>query len=661
MGTRMKQYSPGDQIGGEYTVKDVFGGETKSGMGVVYLVQSRETPGPVVLKTYQQLLGAEAKKQFISEAHAWINAGVHANIVQAYWVREIVDQLFVCAEYIRPDEAGRNTLTHFIEVGALKTEITLLWASQFCYGMDYAKSKGIVAHRDIKPDNLMIDSTGTLKVTDFGLAKSVNPDFVTKKKGWWHFGKKEQKGTISNTNTGSVMGTLPYMAPEQFIDAKSVDCRADIYSFGIILFQMLSGNHYPYKFDQTAADIGAEFFRAHINERPMQLNSPLMGVINKCLEKKPEKRYSNYDSLLSDIRVISKKCNIKLPPVQQVSKEDEELYAKAQSYVALGDKERALSEIDEYVSRYQENYCGWTEKGRIHYERGEYTKGIDATKKSISLNPYNTHAWNNLGILLKRTDAPQMEVIDAFNNALLFDPYNVVAMANLLEPLLSEGMINEATVVASKALQLNPNKPSILHNSEALLNKLMEQQDFLNADQLLTKWTKARPQDSNAWHNLGLVSVAQKNIDIAIESFRHVQELIPNDDFSVEQLAKLYFEKKKAPECLECCNTLLERKHKMSLAVSLKARILNYIGGYKRALEFLTPYIKQNPKNDALLVVRSEVHEYRDNFNAAIQDLREARSILVKRVGSEISDNLSYIDQKINIIMSNLKKNQNRQ
>ncbi len=652
----MKQYSPGDQIGGEFTVQGVYGGEAKSGMGVVYLVQSRETPGPVILKTCQQPLGSDAKKQFISEAHAWINAGVHANIVQAYWVREIANQLFVCAEYIRPDEDGRNTLTHFIEVGALRIEIILLWASQFCYGMAYARSRGVVAHRDIKPDNLMIDTTGTLKVTDFGLAKSINPDFVAEKKGWWQFGKQEQQETVSSTKTGSVMGTLPYMAPEQFLDAKSVDCRADIYSFGIILFQMLTGNQYPYKIDQTSTDVGAEFFRAHTTERPTQLKSPLMRVISKCLEKKPDNRYSGYDSLLSDIRAIAKKNNIKLPPVQQVAKEDEELYAKAQSYVALGDKDRALSAINEYVAKYRENYCGWTEKGRIHYEKGEFAKGIDATKNSIAINPYNTHAWNNLGILLKHTEAPQTKVIEAFNSALLFDPYNVVAMANLIEPLLIENMTDEATIVASKALQLRPNKPSIVDNAEALLTNLMEKQEFQNADQLLAKWTSALPQDANAWHNLGLVSVAQKNIDKAIESFKHVQELMPDDDFSVEQLAKLYFEKKKAPECLECCNTLLERKHKMDLAVSLKARILNYIGGYNRALEFLNPYIKNNSGNDALLVVRSEVHEYRDNFKAAIQDLRRARSILAKKNGTEVADNLHFIDQKMDMIMSNESK-----
>lgn len=85
----MNQYKVGDQIGGEYTVHGVFSAVNKSGMGVVSLAQNRETPDPVILKTYQQLLESNAKKQFISEAHSWINAGVHSNIFQAYWVTEL--------------------------------------------------------------------------------------------------------------------------------------------------------------------------------------------------------------------------------------------------------------------------------------------------------------------------------------------------------------------------------------------------------------------------------------------------------------------------------------------------------------------------------------------------------------------------------------------
>ena len=93
----MQQYKPGDRIGGEYTVLKVFGGEKQSGMGVVYLVQNREIPKPVVLKTFQRALSADAKRQFISEAHAWVKAGAHINIVQAYWVREIISSGKKCS------------------------------------------------------------------------------------------------------------------------------------------------------------------------------------------------------------------------------------------------------------------------------------------------------------------------------------------------------------------------------------------------------------------------------------------------------------------------------------------------------------------------------------------------------------------------------------
>lgn len=177
----MQQFKLGDRIGGEYAVLKVFGGEKQSGMGVVYLVHNREIPKPIVLKTFQRTVSADAKRQFISEAHAWIKAGAHTNLVQAFWVREIVGQLFVAAEYVEPDEEGRNNLTHFLNEGQLRSEIILLWTTQFCYGMDYARSKGVLAHRDIKPDNLMIDQTATLKVTDFGSAKSIGSDATTKK------------------------------------------------------------------------------------------------------------------------------------------------------------------------------------------------------------------------------------------------------------------------------------------------------------------------------------------------------------------------------------------------------------------------------------------------------------------------------------------------
>jgi serine/threonine protein kinase len=644
----MQQYKSGERIAGEYSVLKVLGGEQQSGMGVVYLVQGREIPRPVVLKTYQHHLSVEAKRQFMSEAHAWIRAGAHINIVQAHWVREIANQLFVAAEYVSPDEEGRNNLTHFLNEGQLRPEVILLWATQFCYGMDYARSKGVLAHRDIKPDNLMIDQTATLKVTDFGLAKSMESDAATTKKhGWWLFRRVESIETVSKTRTGSAMGTLPYMAPEQFLDAKSVDHRADIYSFGIILYQMVTGNAYPFKIRHDSQDIGSEFFQAHSTQAPLPVESPLMPIISRCLEKSPEHRYATYDAFLADLRSVARQLHITLPKVVHVAKEDVELYAQAQSYVALGDKDRAMKAINEYVSKYAENECGWTEKGRIHFERGEYWEGLAATKQSLKVNPYNTHAWNNLGILLNRTNATITEVKNAFEKALSFDSYNTAAMINLIGPLVLQKEYLAAAKLSAKALKLRPDKPLIRQQSEALLKELLIEKDLEAVKSLLSGWTEARPADTEAWHNLGLISLEEGALDRAIDCFRQVHELSPEDNFAILQLAKLCFQKKKGRECLDLCNELLQRGYEPLIAVGLKARVLNFVGGYEQALSFLQPYLDHNPENDVLWVVLAELHEFRDRYDLAIHSLQRAKRLLERRGDDHSSDNLQFVNQKL--------------
>jgi serine/threonine protein kinase len=643
----MQQYKPGDRIGGEYTVLKVFGGENRSGMGVVYLVENREISEPIVLKTFQHAGSEEAKRQFLSEAHAWIRAGAHSNIVQAYSVREIAGQIFVAAEYVEPDEEGRNNLSHFLSAGQLRIEVILLWAAQFCYGLNYAKSKEILAHRDIKPDNLMIDRAGGLKVTDFGIAKFVDLEAQPQQRGGWFFGKERDVRTISKTMTGSAMGTLPYMAPEQFINSKGVDHRADIYSFGIILYQMAAGNRYPYRIRNDATDVLTEYFHAHAEQSPLPIDSPLMPVISRCLEKQANRRYATYDDLLNDLSVVAKKLRIKLPQDVHVAKEDEELYAQAQSYVALGEKDRVLKAIEEYVAKYPDNECGFTEKGRIHFERGEYAQGLTATRKSLDLNPYNTHAWNNLGILLTRTNAPFAEVRKAFDTALHFDPYNTAAMMNLVGPLTLNKEYGEAAALTARALKLCPDKPLVLQKADVLLKEVLDERQVAAAEELLSAWTEARPSDAAAWHNLGLVFLNNRDLDRAIHCFNKVHELDPQDSFVVAQLAKLYFQKKKARECLNYCDKLLQREHEPLLAVSLKARVLNFIGGYEQALKFLQPFLDHNPKNDTLWVVLAEIHEDRENYDLAIKALQRAKGLVERQNGQHSEENLQFLDQKL--------------
>jgi serine/threonine protein kinase len=436
----MQQYKPGERIGGEYTVLKVLDSGKQTGMGIVYLVENREIPEPIVLKAFQRTDSEEAKFQIFSKAHAWIDTGVHANIVRAYWVREIGGQLFVAAEYVKPDGEGRNNLNYYLNIGNLCLETIIMWAVQFCRGMDYARSRGVLAHRGIKPDNLMIDGTATLKITDFGMGKTIDIDTMPRKRGQWLFRKKQAADTISKTKTYSILGTLPYMAPEQFIDAKDIDHRADIYSFGIILYQMVAGNRYPYRIRPESTNIESEYFWAHSEQTPLPVESVLMPVISRCLEKEPHRRYATYDAFLADLRDVAGKLRIDIPQVMPAAEED---------------------------------------------------------------------------------------------------------------------------------------------------------------------------------------------------------------NFKLTRMAKFYFEKKKARECLDCCNKLLQREHEPLLAISLKACVLNFIGGYEQALTFLQPYIDNNPDNDTLWVVLSKIHEYRENYDAAIKALHNAKCVLERGTGQHIADNLRLVDDKM--------------
>ncbi len=228
----MSQLRPGDVIGGEYHIKQVFGGEGLSGMGVVYLVEDRSAPFPFILKSIQLGKDEKLKELFQKEAKTWVDIGYHPNIVKALWVREIDDSLFVAAEFINPDENGWNTVQDYLKIIANSPIIILRWACQFCDGMEYAQHKGLRAHRDIKPENLMIDNAGNLKITDFGLAK-VQESLVT-----------FPTSIPAVKDASSIAGTPSYMAPEQFADPGGVDHRADLYAFGIVLYNLAARGKY---------------------------------------------------------------------------------------------------------------------------------------------------------------------------------------------------------------------------------------------------------------------------------------------------------------------------------------------------------------------------------------------------------------------------------
>lgn len=282
----------GDYIGQKYEVVAVLG---EGGCGTVYLVYYNLHKQFYALKTFkgEYLNSKPVRDRFRKEAQIWIDLDKHPYLVRAYWVEEIYGRLFIGMEFIAPiDKGGPNSLDEYLRKSPPNLNQSLLWAIQFCHGMEYAYSKGIKAHRDIKPANIMIDHTRSVRISDFGLAGIIDSGIINS-------GEREQMKLSTNqyqTIVGTSMGTPAYMPPEQFIDVSACDERSDIYSFGIVLYQMVSKGQLPFNVENPN-HYWAAMKHLHSESQIPTLDSLLFPHIQKCLAKDKGKRYQSFKEL----------------------------------------------------------------------------------------------------------------------------------------------------------------------------------------------------------------------------------------------------------------------------------------------------------------------------------------------------------------------------
>jgi serine/threonine protein kinase/Tfp pilus assembly protein PilF len=249
----------------------------EGGMGVVYKAQDTKLDRIVALKFLPPHLTSEfeEKERFIHEAKA-ASALNHPNIITIHEIDEFEGQMFIVMEYCEG-----KTLKQLIEEGTLSIKKVLDIGIQVGEGLVAAHKKEIV-HRDIKSDNIKISKEGQVKIMDFGLAKL--------------------KGATKLTKTRSTLGTLAYMSPEQ-AQGEEVDQRSDIFSFGVVLYELLTGK-LPFGGEHQAAIV-----YSIINEEPQpiarfnnQASAKLEDMVFKALAKDKDERYQHIDDLLADLR-----------------------------------------------------------------------------------------------------------------------------------------------------------------------------------------------------------------------------------------------------------------------------------------------------------------------------------------------------------------------
>ena len=460
-------YRQGDIIGQDFEVFSVLG---KGGFGVVYGVYDRQTVNLYALKTFRDEYLADAKIRdlFRKEASIWVDLGRHPNLVRAYFVDEISGRLYIAMEYIAPNEHGMNTLDDYLQRQPPDLAQSLRWAIQVCHGMEYAYSKGVRAHRDIKPENIMISQNGMAKITDFGLASVLSASLA--KPGERLSPRKDSSAFSEQIMNG--VGTLPYMPHEQFDNAAGCDERSDIYAFGVVLFQMASGGQLPFLASPPRDDSQEErmrfrltMFRLHFKAAVPQLDSPLFPIIQRCLEKKPGRRYQSFTSLRSDLEPLLKRQNGEVTMLPQFRDLDvEEWNYKGISFDSLGRYEEAIRCFDQALELNERLADAWSNKGMSLGKLGRYGEAINCLEMALVIDPQNARAYSNYGICLNSLGRYE-EAVRVLGQALELDPHNIGAWTNMSNSLNKLGRYAEAISCLDKVLELDP------HNVGAWNNK----------------------------------------------------------------------------------------------------------------------------------------------------------------------------------------------
>jgi serine/threonine protein kinase len=401
------QHGPGHVINQDFLVYYARTG----GMGAAYFCRNLNTDRPVVLKTFkqQEAMAPERRGQFIRECGTWLRLGRQPHLVYAQQVifePEEEDRPYLSLEYIpgRPD-LGSSLADHLAKLGRLPLEIALKYALHVCYGLGYAaETLPDFAHRDLKPDNILIAADDTAKVTDLGLARAdihyTSSLEIIYPAGGERVALENPVMQAANRSIAGFAGTVPYIPPEVWL-SQPVDLRGDVYALGCILFEMLAGR-WP-----LAGSTMAGWQHAHTSSEPMVLSAAgvsapdqVQAIISRCLAKTPAERYPDFKDLAADLarclRTVTGKPAPTAPPA--IPPTVAEMQKLAISLIEIGLADEGLPLLEAVIVR-EPQVAGYRYNlGRAAMSLGRYEQAVKGFQAAIDLDPTYPSSWYNLGL-----------------------------------------------------------------------------------------------------------------------------------------------------------------------------------------------------------------------------------------------------------------------
>lgn len=400
------------------------------------------------LKTYlKSSLDRRAIARFRQESEIWIALGAHPYLVQAYFADEIDGRLYVGMEMISPGANGLNDLEGYIKEGGLSDAQIVRWLIQLCFGMEHAALRGIRAHRDLKPANVMINQAGEVKVNDFGLA--TQPRAQDDSRGG-------ERASAAHAFRGQTMhgigfGTPTHMPPEQFESAAACDARSDIYSVGVMAFQMKTGQlpvTVPWPTDsslETRLRFWKDMEAAHRSFVYPAQGSTLDPIIARCMAEDPNARYPDFTALRGDLEGLLP--HLGAPPVD-------------------APMVRPLSAK------------GWLSRGRSLARIARFAQAVHAFDQSLAADPSMELALLGKGHALLGLRQPT-KAQPLFDMVLQQMPGHALATAGKAKCLHLRGYPKEGLELFDAALQVDATEPTIWRDRGELLASIMSWDDSM--------------------------------------------------------------------------------------------------------------------------------------------------------------------------------------
>lgn len=651
-----REFTVGEKIDDIYEVMNVRYG----GMGVVYLCYDYERGEPAALKTFQSRFwnNARAVTRFDKEAHTWIQLDKHPNIVQARLVRVIDGRPHIVLEHVSGPENIGSDLSSWIRHRRITVNNAVEFALQIARGMRHAflKVPGMV-HRDIKPANILVTHDGTAKVTDFGLVYSVLQDGASSDSAEEATDDVEIHPADRLTRADAVVGTYAYMSPEQWRSDPRLDVRSDIYAFGCVLFEMLTGKTvFPYR---QKADLK----KAHLEETPAfdeateaKIPESLRKLVLWCLEKSREDRPQSWAQIADILRDIT----VELTGVEPEPEPEglplaaRELIDKGYSLTELGRYDEALIAYDQAIAQQPDLSWAWARKGRTLRLLERYQEALECYDRALELQPRYAWAWNGKGVILERLDRVS-EALGCFQQATDLHPHDVWYWYNLASAFTTLGHLDKAHEILKHALELDPAhahswaklgqvlrqknelddaiyayeqaiklEPTYAwaHNGLGLAQKMLGRtRDALNSFRRAARY---QPRAVMHWYSLTEMYVDLGQVQDALEPALEATRVDPNHPLSWAKLGQVYRHLKRYDEAIAAYDKSLSIDPTLTWAINGRGIVLEQMGRFAEALECYKQAAAQAPDDVWHWYNQGNVAVLMEDYEAAIMPLRKA-------------------------------------